>query len=289
MFNKKVILICGYSRGGTNILWNILQSHPKICSTRNELGSIFKKTKYLKFSRYISIARKFGVLNTRVSHKIIDYQLYRYKMETLWRRDNQFKNENDIYSRQEVKNAALCLKSVDWDIYFIDLLLKIYPDMYIIMLTRNGYAVANGHLRRGISLQETATLYKEIGFLMNSIAQKHPKTLFVKFEEFIDKPFEVAEKLYRFTETEPFKVEKLRLKSKIIVSEENIQAPKYGEVNRKYWFSRENVNSLIDLDINNKQIAQLRPDQIREYNSLAGDTLKNFGYGLVNPNAVQKS
>ncbi len=289
MFNKKVILICGYSRGGTNILWNILQSHPKICSTRNELGSIFKKTKYLKFSRYISLANKLGILHTSFSHFIIDYQLHRYKMETLWRRDNQFKNETDIYSRQEVKGAALCLKSVDWDIHFTDLLLEIYPEMYIIMLTRNGYAVANGHLRRGINLQETATLYKEIGFLMKSIAQKHPKTLFVKFEQFIENPFEVSEKLYRFTETEPLQLEKLRLKSKIIVSDDKTQATKYGEVNRKYWFSRENMGDLIDLEINKKQIAQLTSDQIREYNRLAGDTLTEFGYDLIQPDTVQKS
>lgn len=286
MFNKKVILICGYSRGGTNILWNILQSHPKICSTRHELGSIFKKTKYLKFSRFISIARKLGILHTSLTRFIIDYQLHRYKMETLWRRDNQFKTENNIYSREEVKNAALCLKSVDWDIHFTELLLEIYPDMYIIMLTRNGYAVANGHLRRGISIPETATLYKEIGRIMHSISHKHPKTFFVKFEDFIGKPFEIAEKLYQFTETEPSEIERLRLKSKIIVNEDKIQVPKFGEVNRKYWFGRDTVADLIDTEINQKQINQLSPDQIKEYNSIAADILTEFGYDVLNPETV---
>ena len=31
MKNQKVIVVNGISRGGTNILWNMIQSHPAVC------------------------------------------------------------------------------------------------------------------------------------------------------------------------------------------------------------------------------------------------------------------
>lgn len=283
MLNKKVILICGYSRGGTNILWNILQSHPAICSPKYETGTIFNNRKVLKFNRFVTIASKLGVLESLLSYSVIDFFLYRYKMETLEMIDNKFKTETESYSRKEVSESALCMKSVDYDILQTDLLLKIYPDMYVIFLTRNGYAVANGHFRRGLLLEDSAALYTEVGQKMHQIHEDHPRSIFVRFEDVIRDPFTISEQLYEFTDVKPTKIDRLRLKSKSIINEKVKEAPRFGEVNRKYWFGREEVGNLLDFQINRKQIAQLNPSQIEAYNRIAANQLKSFGYELINP------
>ncbi|WP_234572217.1 sulfotransferase [Rhodohalobacter sp. 614A] len=283
MLNKKVILICGYSRGGTNILWNILQSHPAICSPKYETGTIFKKNKHLKFNRYISIARRLGVLETSLSYSIIDLQLYRYKMDTLKMSDNKYKTETELYTRKEVSQSALCLKSVDYDIDEANFLRKIYPGIYIIFLIRNGYAVANGHMRRGMDIEKSATLYSEVGQKMRQIHQVHPRTIYVSFEEVLKNPFSVSEQLYKFTEVEPVKIQKLRFKSKMIINEKANEKPSFGEVNQKYWFDRNAITKMLDLQINQKQIGRLTSSQIDSYNRIAASQLELFGYDLLNP------
>ncbi len=47
MKNKNVVLLIGLSRGGTNIAWNVLQSHPGICSPIYETGELVAKTRAL--------------------------------------------------------------------------------------------------------------------------------------------------------------------------------------------------------------------------------------------------
>lgn len=283
MLNKKVILICGYSRGGTNILWNILQAHPAICSPKYETGTILSNDELLKFNRYIAVARKLHFLDTPLSYSVIDLQLYRYKMETLKMVDNKYKTETEIYSREEVSKAALCLKSVDYDIFETDLLLKVYPEMYIVLLTRNGYAVANGHVRRGMDIQKSAALYSEVGQKMSQLHESHNRSLYIRFEDVIKDPFKISEQLYEFIEVEPTKVDRLRLKSKSIINDKLKEAPRFGEVDRKYWFGREDVVNLLDSQINQKQIAQLELSQIKAYNQIAAEQLKSFGYDILSP------
>ena len=122
MFNKKVILVVGFSRGGTNILWNILQSHPEICAPRHEIGPILTYSEHLKFGRFYARLKKYGLSKTFIVKKLVDYQLYRYKMENFIDQNNKYKYENELYSRVEVANASLCLKSVDRDVFLTDYL-----------------------------------------------------------------------------------------------------------------------------------------------------------------------
>jgi hypothetical protein len=132
-------------------LWNILQSHPEICSVRYETGTIFRKRRH-KFSRVISLLNKLGLLQKSIGKSILDYQFYRYKLSNFTHDENRYKYEDQSYHISEVRNCALCFKSTDLDIHYTDLLLEMYPQLYFVGLTRNGYAVAEGHYRRGESV-----------------------------------------------------------------------------------------------------------------------------------------
>lgn len=278
MLNKKTILISGFSRGGTNILWNILQSHPLVCAPEHETGAIFRYPEHLKFSHFIKFADKFGFLYTNLSRHIIDYQLYRYKMKNLHKADNKYKYEDDIYTKSEVSNSTLCLKSVDKDIFQTELLLEVYPEMYVIFLVRNGYAIAEGHFRRGISIKESAENYVQIGREMHRILQERENSTIIKFENVLDAPFQISESLYTFAHLKPKTLKKLRLKSKKIKKDSKLHETNYGVSEKKYWFSQDQISQILDPQINNKQISDLTPEQIMEFNSIAGQQLIAFGY-----------
>lgn len=281
MFNKKVILVSGYSRGGTNILWNILQSHPLVCAPTHETGAIFRYSEHLKFSHYIRIANKLGFLHTRLSHHIIDYQLYRYKLKNLYKPDNMYKYEGKVYTKKEVADSVLCLKSVDKDIFHTDLLLEVYPNMHIVFLVRNGYAVAEGHSRRGVSIQESAKNYASIGRYMKEIITRYDRCTIIKFEDILADPFNISSNLFRFLGFKLQKLEKIRLKSKKVIQNSDKHEVSFGIKDKKYWFSRDQITQIIDPEINKKQISTLTSDQIKEYNNIAGKQLAEFGYKVI--------
>lgn len=276
-----MILIAGFSRGGTNILWNILQSHPQICAPKHETGVLLNYSDHLIFGKLCASARKVDMASSLLMKKLIDFQLYKYKMNTLTDENNKYRSENVLYSKKEVSEAAFCLKSVDDDIFLTDELLSIYPSMSIIFLTRNGYALANGHKRRNNSIEATANLYCRIGKKMGDLLKKHEKSLIINFENILKDPFIVSEKLYRFISVTPTSIPKLRFKSKKIIRHENVHEVQYGEENRKYWFDKEETASFLDPEINKKQIAHLSSSEIKVFNSIAESQLKKFGYNIL--------
>jgi hypothetical protein len=281
MLNKKPILVSGFSRGGTNILWNIFQSHPHICAPEHETGAIFRYTDHLKFCHFIRVADKLGLLHTSLSHKIIDFQLYRYKLKNLHKPENKYKYEGQIYSKNEVANSVCCLKSVDKDIFHTDLLLDVYPDLNIVFLVRNGYAIAEGHSRRGMSIQKSAENYVSVGNYMLELKNKHNRCTIIKFEDILECPFTMSSNLFEFINLNPYELEKIRLKSKKVVKNSNVHEVPYGTNEKKYWFSKDQISQILDPEINKKQISNLKADQIKEFNDIAGQQLTEFGYEKI--------
>jgi hypothetical protein len=188
-------------------LWNILQSHPQVCSPKLETGEIFFESGILqKIKKWPWIPLIFPY--------IIDKELYRYKMLTLNHPTNIYKTEDERYTKEEVSEATLCMKSVNDDIFLTDILLKTYPEMYIIGLVRSGYALLDGNIRRGRSVRETAELYNRITNQMRSYEKRVTGFKMIKFEEVLSSAFEIGSTLFEFAEMDPTQIEKIRLKSK---------------------------------------------------------------------------
>lgn len=280
MRNKKVILLSGFSRGGTNIVWNILQSHPQICSARYETGDILRKRNPIILSRQVSILSRLGLINRITTRKYLDYKFHRLKMSNMHHPDNKYKTEGVTYSKNELINCAICFKSVDFDINHTDLLLNLYPDLYFIALTRNGYALADGHIRRGSKAEEFAELYDTIASKMEYYSKAVKNFKLIKFEDVLSQPFKIAEELYEFTNSSPTKLDKLRLKSKRIVGKEGDHKVSFGKEHRKYWFDKSSIYNLLDPSINTKQRKNLSKDDISIFNDKANSSLRFFGYDI---------
>jgi hypothetical protein len=42
MKNESPVFVCGFERGGTNILMNLLLSHPSLCKPTGETAQVFR-------------------------------------------------------------------------------------------------------------------------------------------------------------------------------------------------------------------------------------------------------
>lgn len=280
MFNKKVILISGFSRGGTNIIWNILQSHPEICSAMYETHNLIND-KENKIRRKISIFRKLSLTDSAILKSLVDYELYRLKMSNYVHESNKFIFSDIKYSRKQMKETALCLKSVDKAIELTDFLLGVYPGLYFISIVRNGYAVLEGHLRRGSSVQETGLLYQFIADKMKYYSEVVPNYKLFKFEEVLDDVFACSQRLFEFTDSQPVHLDSLRLKSKRILKSDGEHEVKYGQEKKKYWYDRNNIDNYFNKSINDIQIKNLQSKEIKEFNKYAKSALEYFSYDIL--------
>ncbi|WP_416137159.1 sulfotransferase family protein [Halomonas sp. HK25] len=275
MLNNKIVLLVGFGRGGTNIAWNILQSHPDIVAPPFETGEIFKKSVSLQL---LNAVRNYDVYPS--ARKVVDKILFDFKMKSLVHPDNMYCYDGVPYSAEQMKGTVLCLKSVNNDIYLTDLLLKVYPELYFIGLSRNGYALANGYVRRGKSVKKTGKLYSKISKEMERYSHIIPRFKMVKFEDIVDHPFEMAEELYRFLGMDPVQVEKLRFKSKKILNSKGDHTTNFGRENKKYWVGRDEVEMIIDRNINKKQMGDLTDEQIKVFNQESGSAFDFFEYSM---------
>jgi hypothetical protein len=212
---------------------------------------------------------------------ILDYQFYKYKLSNYKHEDNRFKFEGIPYTKSEVSKTALCFKSIDQDIKYTNLLSEMYPQLYFVGLARNGYAVAEGHMRRGESIKDFAQQFQNMADEMKSLKQKLKHFKLVRFEDMINDPFEMSRDLFEYLECTPLTLDKLRLKSKKVVMKDGTHNQTFGTAGNKYWFDSESIRKIIKKDVNKNQIQNLNHSQISDFNSIAGDALNYFGYDVI--------
>jgi hypothetical protein len=281
MINKKIILLCGYSRGGTNIAWNILQSHPEICSAIDETHNLINNKKF-KIRTKLALFRRLNLVDNSIFKRLIDYELYKIKMANYVHVANKYRYPSIKYTRKQVKESAICLKSVDKAIEHTDFLLTLYPDLFFIALARNGYALLDGHIRRGASVKESALLYQSVADKMKYYSEKLNNYKLIKFEDILAHPFNISIELFKFTDSNPFYLDHLRIKSKKIITMEGNHEVMYGDEQNKYWFDKESINTIFDIRINERQIKNLKAEQIKEFNKFAKSAMEYFSYDILN-------
>ena len=294
MKNKKVIVINGFQRGGTNIVYNIFQSHPMVCSSDDlETGQIISQNyRILTYQKLGYLIKKlklrlYSLLNTKIIQNsflvkifgiILDEVFYKYKLKNYLNRYNRFKYENVPYSLNEVKNSILCLKSVHNDIQLTKFFSRIYDNIYFIGLVRNGYALCEGWIRRGKNAQIGGNRYRKFCEMMINDSKKIKNYKILKFEDIMRDPFVIANELYEFTQLEPISLDKLRFKSKKVITEDGTHKTKFGKLDSKYWFNRESIYNLFDQNINKIQIERLSKLDKKIFEKEAKVILEYFNY-----------
>lgn len=275
MLNSKVILINAISRGGSNILWNIMQSHPKVCSPIRETGNVLhpKGPGIHRVSRLCYMR-----LDLPMVRRHVDKKLFAAKLGNINHPSNRYKTEEELYGTDELRTTVLCLKSLNDDIRLTDLFYSMYDDIHAIGLVRNGYAVCEGWVRRGERARDAGRAYaRHMGRIIEDSERLNNYRL-VRFEQVLTRPFETASSLYDFCDLDPRSIEKLRLKSKRTMGADGEHVHEYETAGDKYWLDRDAMQQFLDVRVDALQAGQLDTSDRKSFEQEASPVLEYLGY-----------
>ena len=279
MLNKKIIVVNGFPFGGTNIVWNLLQSHPGVCSSGRETNELLYPLRRLRsLIRPLLLWLCDNRKSTATVERWMDRRFFNAKMNNIDNLHNQFMYEDRKYSLDEVASSALCLKSLHWEIDFNPVFARMYDDINFVGVVRNGYAWCEGWVRRGGDASKAGGFYQQYAYVMLRQADRLGRYHFLRLEDVLADPFGVAEQLFEFAQLEPTTLPKLRLKSKRVLGHRGDHKVRYGVENSKYWFDREEIREILDPRISDIQAARLDSVNRRVFAEKAASALSAFGY-----------
>lgn len=274
MRKNSVVVINGFTYGGSNLLWNVLQSHPSLVSVMKETGEYLFPRPWNKIQGPLrSILLSLDSLGANRIEAI-----GRHISENLDSKDHQEKAPGVLYSKEEIQNAVPVYKSLNEDVFLNPLFHKAFDEVFTIAIVRNGYALCESWKRRGRTTAEAIDHYHRIGRYFMEQEQKDPRFKVVRMEDILIDPFAVSVDLNKFLGLDPQELDHLRLKSKKLVGKDGSHEVRFGKQNSKYWFDKTSIEQFIDKGINEKQLKQLTDNDRATFESQAGDILAHFGY-----------
>lgn len=282
MKNKKVVVIVGLARGGTNITWNMVQSHPKVVSTIPELTTVIAHTQNTHLRNLAALAFGNPLVRLPIIRQLagnwLDDLFFREKLRALDDLYAKQKYDSVDYTRQEVEDSILCLKALNRDMYIVDLLHKMYDEVFVINIVRNGYAVCDSWLRRGNAAKRNGWLYNHYTEYMFGLQERFPHVRFWKFEDVLNDPFKIAQEFFEFAELEPTQLDKIRLKVKSVIKKDGTRSTTYGASGSKHWFSPETITDLIEPNQSAIQAKLLSDADRADFEYYAKAALEKLGY-----------
>lgn len=288
----------GFTRGGSNLLLNLLRSHPNVCSPRGETQEVFrgkstepysvrlaKRLRYLPilmlqkqdvFSIYLWEPRKELSL---ISKKIIDHILYYDKIKALNPDQNLYKWKNTKYKIAEIFEARILCKNLNGLIFMTKDFAKMYPDSTFIALIRNGFAVCEGQLRRGHDLNAISQKYNLGCQQMIKDSQKIPNYFIFRFEDILINPYSTLNKIYKVSKLDIKEVKQIRLQTKKTIDKRGQHHLQKGIKEKTViWYKVNNFGRHFNLDVNENQMKQLKNEHRSIILKNCRDSLEYFGY-----------
>lgn len=285
MQNQKVIVVNGISRGGTNILWNLIMSHPDVCSAMRETSRIFApfQKHRLRFVGDTVLGSPLMLIPPlpSIAGPLIDRRLYNFKLRNFGEGENGAKYEGVPYTQAEVARSAVCLKSINKTIYATDLFYKIYGErIFFVSVIRNGYGICESWMRREVSAEKAGRRYRQYAQRMIDYSQKYERYLIVRFEDILADPFGEMEKVFTFCQLEPARLPKLRLKAKRVLKAEGDHETPSDEyqVGTKYWMDEPEMRRFLVPNVSDIQKKTLSPEDKAAFERDALPVLKYFHY-----------
>ena len=279
------------SRGGTNLLWNIVQSHPDVIDSYYELNEIFggKTDIGLLDKARIELAALGRIPLPGVSRLI--RQRLEYYAETSFRQDpfNREKYRDVAYAEQDLASLSICTKLVSaWEVdpvrkllkrndalKYLPLLKRAYPQVKVLFLVRNGLAVAEGWGRRGATIDNAAGWYRRyVEFYENYVASHPRQAMIVRFDTILADPFALAETVFDFLGLAPTRLDHLRIAVKPTIRS-NTSVENTTRKN-KIWLSPNDWRDHLDGSIDQAQIGQLGDDAKRCFIEKNADLMQRY-------------
>jgi hypothetical protein len=291
--NQPIILNC-FSRGGSNILWNILLSHPDVCSPIEETLQIFRfdwrerrksglqvawLTRQLSFFDQWNLTTRKPI--SQDAQKYIDETLFSWKLKTLNDSEMRSKSSDTFYSRHEVEQARLVIKNNNGLIFLSEQFLKMYKNPIFFALVRDPLPLYESHKRNKTPVSASPQKFADFYFKMIDQMQKDAKQWdcyhILRFEDILGKPVESIQKIYSLANLDISKVSHMRFKAKPYMQADGRHATPY-EAGKHYWFSFSQISKMLVSEVNENQISKLTPKELEEISFLTRDVRIQSGY-----------
>ncbi len=290
---KAPVFINGFSRGGTNILLNLIASHPQVvllnCEThelfygRGRDSILIKAAKRALHSPILFAARqplfKHSLLEERnrvpsFIFKYIDLMMSLNKMKAM-PRDNP--NYRDGLTGQF--GSRLLCKNINGTVFLKDLFDQMYANAKFVGLIRNGLALCEGFIRRGWDAAEFGRLYRKVSEKMISDQASSENYRVIQFEKLISDPENTIKSLYDFLELDLPAIKKFRLQSKPSMGTDGKRAQTFGSTFKEIrWFTLDEIKSQFRTDVNENQIRRLKETDKELFLKQTENAMRFFGY-----------
>jgi hypothetical protein len=292
MLNKAPIFLNCFSRGGSNILWNMFLTHPDVASPMKETLEIFRTGlrhatwpgyKLALLSRQPRLLDQWNYSERRpiprAAQEYFDRVLFDWKVKTFEDSDMKWKSPDEQYTPDEVKKTRLVAKNNNGTIFLSDVLLEMYPDASFVALTRDPLALYESHKRRKItaSAREFSAFYRTMTDKMLADAARLPNYHIIQFEELLRDPLGSLKKLYAWTNLDESKVSRLRFKAKPHLQSDGQHATKFT-TGQHYWFAPADVYEFLERDINKLQADRIEAGERDLILQECRENLQKLGY-----------
>ena len=288
---RPIFLHC-FSRGGSNLLWNVFLSHPEVASPIEETLQIFRtdwRAPRLAGFRAILLSRRprfFDQWNLAPRRplperaaRFVDRTLHRRKMKTVDDPEMGEKAPGERYTAAEVERTRLVAKNNNGLALLTEPLAALYPDATFFGLLRHPVALYESHRRRRItgSPEEFARTYERLAGAMLADSRERERYHLVRFEELLREPAATARRLYAQAGLDAAAVPKLRFKAKAHVRPDG----SYGSnlaLGRHFWFGWDELDRYFEPQVNALQSERVDPDEEARLLELVGPLAERLGY-----------
>ena len=296
MLNKSPVFMNGFSFGGTNLLMNLLASHPEVSMLSGETHEVFFSKpnnkiidkairRFFYFPvRLVSGQDIFGKWyfeeRKNIPKLLMHYIDLIFYIDKITTSNNEFKYEDVKYEASEIRNSRFFTKNMNGVVFACKRLSEIYPDATFISLIRNGFALCEGYVRRGWKADKVGKMYNDVCQQMVIDSQSIPNYHIVRFEDMVSAPVSFMKTVYSFAGLDMNKVRKVRLQAKRSMDKDGTRRYTFGgsKDRETHWFNIEELNSYVRKDVNDNQSGLLSDQDRNSFLEHASKSMKHFGY-----------
>lgn len=286
----------GFQRGGTNVLMNLLSSHPRTQRTGNEFHEVFFGRADRRRAKWVVRAFAAPVLLAATPSSLWPYRFHDRRALPRWARTyaramlfvNRWSNykatDRPAGSRSlaERASARAVIKAVNGLAFATPIFDGLYPQCYYVFLVRDPFALGHGFIRRGWTAERFARMYRDVGQRFLDEERQRSDARIVRFEDLLEQPIETTRHLWRFLGLDPDVATTFKLQAKMTTRPDGTRTLPFGSREREIvWFEPGEVGSYLKADVNRSQLSQLGEHDAACIASIAGSVAKRLGYAFA--------
>ena len=208
------------------------------------------------------------------SKKEIDRILYFDKLLATDVTQNRYRQEDVEYTESEIAGARLLCKNLDGLAFATPLFAEMYPDATFFGIVRNGLAVCEGHLRRGISARAYGKLYARVCSRILEDSNSIPNFNLIRYEQLTSDTLGTASLMFRLAGLDSSLVKRFRL----VVGNEGDENRTGGTADELKWYAPQDFATMISPGVDEAQIGKVSVQDRAAFMKEAGDVMERLGY-----------